>query len=341
MVAAASPTIVFRNNQRIVSLVTHLQMKEFRNAKYVFGVWKMCPESASSEVRTKLLQMTEGYLEKTVGEGASRGWFAAASEAVNVLFALSQRFDVVAEHVLWRVAREMFVGGVEKVDVIAGDKESVITGEGIGRGVDRAGSNDRNEVNGGVDDVTENHVDDSNSDHVHDITNNHIHNASNNHIENTTSDHIDSITHNPTHNITNKHTHSNITNSITNNINNNINNNNITNNITNSITNNHAMDEEPSPDTPSEVTAESSPSLPRNPTEASLARFLFLLGQVALKLLQFTEQVATQAKRIRHRKEEEERQKKAAANAMGLVTVSEDIEEEEMERISATEIVVK
>ena len=320
MVAAASPTIVFRNNQRIVSLVTHLQMKEFRNAKYVFGVWKMCPESASSEVRTKLLQMTEGYLEKTVGEGASRGWFAAASEAVNVLFALSQRFDVVAEHVLWRVAREMFVGGVEKVDVIAGDKESIITGEGIGRGVDRAGSNDRNEVNGGVDDVSENHVDDSNSDHVHDITNNHIHNASNNHIENTTSDHIDSITHNPTHSVTNKHTHS---------------------NITNSITNNHAMDEEPSPDTPSEVTAESSPSLPRNPTEASLARFLFLLGQVALKLLQFTEQVATQAKRIRHRKEEEERQKKAAANAMGLVTVSEDIEEEEMERISATEIVVK
>ena len=45
-----------------------------------------------------------------MGQGASRGWFAAASEAVNVLFALAQRFDVVAERLLWRVAREVFVG---------------------------------------------------------------------------------------------------------------------------------------------------------------------------------------------------------------------------------------
>ena len=46
-----------------------------------------------------------------MGQGASRGWFAAASEAVNVLFALAQRFDVVAERLLWRVAREVFVDG--------------------------------------------------------------------------------------------------------------------------------------------------------------------------------------------------------------------------------------
>ena len=286
MVASASPTIVFRNSQRIVSLMTHLQTREFQDAKYVFGVWKMCPENASSEVRRKLLQLTEGFLEKTMGQGASRGWFAAASEAVNVLFALAQRFDVVAERLLWRVAREVFVDG--------GDDD----GDGDGGGSHSNTTTENNNSNGN--DVSDhaNNTPHDHSDIIHDQ-------------ENITSDH---------RNITNDH-------------NNNSNDPNITNNQSN--TTHH-----PTTNTPSETAAES-PSLPLNPTEASLARFLFLLGQVALKLLQFTEQVATQAKRLRHRREEEERQKKAVANSMGLVTVSDDIEEEEMERISASEIVVK
>lgn len=293
MVAAASPTIVFRNSQRIVSLMTHLQTREFQDAKYVFGVWKMCPENASSEVRRKLLQLTEGFLEKTMGQGASRGWFAAASEAVNVLFALAQRFDVVAERLLWRVAREVFVDGGDDDDD-GGDDD----GDGDGGGSHSNTTTENNNSNGN--DV---------SDHANNIP--HDHSDITHDQENITSDH---------RNITNDH--NNITNDP-----------NITNNQSN--TTHH-----PTTNTPSETAAES-PSLPLNPTEASLARFLFLLGQVALKLLQFTEQVATQAKRLRHRREEEERQKKAVANSMGLVTVSDDIEEEEMERISASEIVVK
>lgn len=293
MVAAASPTIVFRNSQRIVSLMTHLQTREFQDAKYVFGVWKMCPENASSEVRRKLLQLTEGFLEKTMGQGTSRGWFAAASEAVNVLFALAQRFDVVAERLLWRVAREVFVDGDDDDDD-GGDDD----GDGDGGGSHSNTTTENNNSNGN--DV---------SDHANNIP--HDHNDITHDQENITSDH---------RNITNDH--NNITNDP-----------NITNNQSN--TTHH-----PTTNTPSETAAES-PSLPLNPTEASLARFLFLLGQVALKLLQFTEQVATQAKRLRHCREEEERQKKAVANSMGLVTVSDDIEEEEMERISASEIVVK
>lgn len=301
MVAAASPTIVFRNSQRIVSLMTHLQTREFQDAKYVFGVWKMCPENASSEVRRKLLQLTEGFLEKTMGQGASRGWFAAASEAVNVLFALAQRFDVVAERLLWRVAREVFVDGDDDDDD-GGDDD----GDGDGGGSHSNTTTENNNSNGN--DVSD-HANNTPHDHS-DITHDQ---------ENITSDH---------NNVTNDH------NNITNDHNNNSNDhNNITNNQSN--TTHH-----PTTNTPSETAAES-PSLPLNPTEASLARFLFLLGQVALKLLQFTEQVATQAKRLRHRREEEERQKKAVANSMGLVTVSDDIEEEEMERISASEIVVK
>ena len=300
MVAAASPTIVFRNSQRIVSLMTHLQTREFQDAKYVFGVWKMCPENASSEVRRKLLQLTEGFLEKTMGQGASRGWFAAASEAVNVLSALAQRFDVVAERLLWRVAREVFVDGGDDGDD-GGDDD----GDGDGGGSHSNTTTENNNSNGN--DVSD-HANNTPHDHS-DITHDQ---------ENITSDH---------RNITNDHN----------------NNSNDHNNITNdpNITNNQSnTTHHPTTNTPSETAAES-PSLPLNPTEASLARFLFLLGQVALKLLQFTEQVATQAKRLRHRREEEERQKKAVANSMGLVTVSDDIEEEEMERISASEIVVK
>ena len=301
MVAAASPTIVFRNSQRIVSLMTHLQTREFQDAKYVFGVWKMCPENASSEVRRKLLQLTEGFLEKTMGQGASRGWFAAASEAVNVLFALAQRFDVVAERLLWRVAREVFVDGDDDDDD-GGDDD----GDGDGGGSHSNTTTENNNSNGN--DVSD-HANNTPHDHS-DITHDQ---------ENITSDH---------NNVTNDH------NNITNDHNNNSNDhNNITNNQSN--TTHH-----PTTNTPSEPAAEA-PSRPLTPTEASLARFLFLLGQGALKLLQFTEQVATQAKRLRHRREEEERQKKAVANSMGLVTVSDDIEEEEMERISASEIVVK
>ena len=314
MVAAASPTIVFRNSQRIVSLVTHLQTREFQDAKYVFGVWKMCPENASSEVRRKLLQLTEGFLEKTMGQGASRGWFAAASEAVNVLFALAQRFDVVAERLLWRVAREVFVDGGDGDD----DDHSNATTE-------------NNNSNGN--DVSD-HANNIPHDH-NDIP--HDHNDITHDQEIITSNHSN-ITNDP--NITNSHNNnSNDHNNITNDHNNNSNDHN---NITNdpNITNNQSNTTHHPTNTPSETAAES-PSLPLNPTEASLARFLFLLGQVALKLLQFTEQVATQAKRLRHRREEEERQKKAVANSMGLVTVSDDIEEEEMERISASEIVVK
>ena len=307
MVAAASPTIVFRNSQRIVSLMTHLQTREFQDAKYVFGVWKMCPENASSEVRRKLLQLTEGFLEKTMGQGASRGWFAAASEAVNVLFALAQRFDVVAERLLWRVAREVFVDDGDD-DGDGGDDDD----DGDGGGSHSNTTTENNNSNGN--DVSD-HANNTPHDHS-DITHDQ---------ENITSDH---------RNITNDHrNNSNDHNNNSNDHNNNSNDPNITNNQSN--TTHH-----PTTNTPSETAAES-PSLPLNPTEASLARFLFLLGQVALKLLQFTEQVATQAKRLRHRREEEERQKKAVANSMGLVTVSDDIEEEEMERISASEIVVK
>ena len=228
-----------------------------------------------------------------MGQGASRGWFAAASEAVNVLFALAQRFDVVAERLLWRVAREVFVDGGDDDDD-GGDDDC----DGDGGGSHSNTTTENNNSNGN--DV---------SDHANNIP--HDHNDITHDQENITSDH---------RNITNDH--NNITNDP-----------NITNNQSN--TTHH-----PTTNTPSETAAES-PSLPLNPTEASLARFLFLLGQVALKLLQFTEQVATQAKRLRHRREEEERQKKAVANSMGLVTVSDDIEEEEMERISASEIVVK
>ena len=241
-----------------------------------------------------------------MGQGASRGWFAAASEAVNVLFALAQRFDVVAERLLWRVAREVFVDG--------GDDD----GDGDGGGSHSNTTTENNNSNGN--DVSD-HANNTPHDHS-DITHDQ---------ENITSDHRN-IT-NDHRNITNDH--NNITNdpNITNDHNNNSNDPNITNNQSN--TTHH-----PTTNIPSETAAES-PSLPLNPPEASLARFLFHLGQVALKLLQFTEQVATQAKRLRHRREEEERQKKAVANSMGLVTVSDDIEEEEMERISASEIVVK
>ena len=306
--------------------MTHLQTREFQDAKYVFGVWKMCPENASSEVRRKLLQLTEGFLEKTMGQGASRGWFAAASEAVNVLFALAQRFDVVAERLLWRVAREVFVDGG---DDDGGDDD----GDGDGGGSHSNTTTENNNSNGN--DV---------SDHANNIP--HDHSDITHDQENITSDHRN-IT-NDHNNITNDHNnnsndHNNNSNDHNNNSNDHRNITNDHNNITNdpNITNNQSnTTHHPTTNTPSETAAES-PSLPLNPTEASLARFLFLLGQVALKLLQFTEQVATQAKRLRHCREEEERQKKAVANSMGLVTVSDDIEEEEMERISASEIVVK
>ena len=242
-----------------------------------------------------------------MGQGTSRGWFAAASEAVNVLFALAQRFDVVAERLLWRVAREVFVDGDDDDDD-GGDDD----GDGDGGGSHSNTTTENNNSNGN--DVSD-------------------------HANNTPHDHSD-ITHDQ-ENITSDHR--NITNDHNNNSNDHNNNSNDHNNITNdpNITNNQSnTTHHPTTNTPSETAAES-PSLPLNPTEASLARFLFLLGQVALKLLQFTEQVATQAKRLRHRREEEERQKKAVANSMGLVTVSDDIEEEEMERISASEIVVK
>lgn len=235
-----------------------------------------------------------------MGQGASRGWFAAASEAVNVLFALAQRFDVVAERLLWRVAREVFVDDGDDDDG-GGDGD----GDGDGGGSHSNTTTENNNSNGN--DVSD-HANNTPHDHS-DITHDQ---------EIITSDH---------RNITNDHN----------------NNSNDHNNITNdpNITNNQSnTTHHPTTNIPSETAAES-PSLPLNPTEASLARFLFLLGQVALKLLQFTEQVATQAKRLRHRREEEERQKKAVANSMGLVTVSDDIEEEEMERISASEIVVK
>lgn len=77
-------------------------------------------------------------------------------------------------------------------------------------------------------------------------------------------------------------------------------------------------------------------------SELSLARFIFLLGHSALKILQFSETLASRAKRARqHHEEKELIRRKGPGDQMGYVTTSEDIEENILETISDTELVVK
>ena len=76
--------------------------------------------------------------------------------------------------------------------------------------------------------------------------------------------------------------------------------------------------------------------------ELSLARFVFLLGHCALKLLQYSETLAGRAKKARQQYEEKEQNHhKGSGEQMGYVTTSEDIEENILESISDTELVVK
>lgn len=107
-------------------------------------------------------------------------------------------------------------------------------------------------------------------------------------------------------------------------------------------------------DSPAEMTAEENW---RKVNEDVLTRFVFLLGQFALKLLQFSERVASQAKKARHVHEEAELQAKKQAKkarqssrrsssfmedeGLGLVTQADDMEDEVLEKISQSEIVVK
>ena len=76
--------------------------------------------------------------------------------------------------------------------------------------------------------------------------------------------------------------------------------------------------------------------------ELSLSRFIFLLGRCALKLLQYSETLAARAKKARQQHEEKEQNHhKTSGESLGYVTASEDMEENILESISDTELVVK
>lgn len=111
-------------------------------------------------------------------------------------------------------------------------------------------------------------------------------------------------------------------------------------------------------DSPAETAAEETPENWKKVNEGVLTRFVFLLGQFALKLLQFSEWVSSQAKKARHAHEEAELQakkqaKKARQNTrrssssfledegLGLVTQADDMEDEVLEKISQSELVMK
>lgn len=93
----------------------------------------------------------------------------------------------------------------------------------------------------------------------------------------------------------------------------------------------------------------------RKVNEGTLTRFVFLLGHFALKLLQYSERVASNAKKARHKHEEDEMAQKKARQAtkrssssslleddgLGLVTQADDNEDEILERISNRGIVVE
>lgn len=95
---------------------------------------------------------------------------------------------------------------------------------------------------------------------------------------------------------------------------------------------------------------------PQMVTESCLARFLFLLGQIALKLLQYCEQLTSRTKKSRMRHEEQEQQARKQLKQrrvsrstmigddesnMGVVTQAADVEEDILEQVSTHGIVTE
>ena len=81
--------------------------------------------------------------------------------------------------------------------------------------------------------------------------------------------------------------------------------------------------------------------------EGDLCRFFFLLGQFALKILQFAERITSRAKKSRQKAEEIEASKRdrlskaTGDDALGLVISANDMEDEIFESISDQSIVIQ
>ena len=93
-------------------------------------------------------------------------------------------------------------------------------------------------------------------------------------------------------------------------------------------------------DSPAETAAEETPENWKKVNEGVLTRFVFLLGQFALKLLQFSERVSSQAKKAR------QNARRSSSSfledeGLGLVTQADDMEDEVLEKISQSELVMK
>lgn len=256
MIASASYAIVYTNNQRILNLTSLLS--DPTAAKYVFQIWKACPVDGANEpqrqLRQSLLQGVKVYLIQTtvhVSRQHASQWFAAANEAVNVLYHLSPRFDKTAENVLKLAGKGLFLAPPPPRST---ETASEIIHEGEGQS--------------------------SQSDQP---TQSSSQNATQNTTQNTTQQ-------------------------------------------------------------------------PQMVTESCLARFLFLLGQIALKLLQYCEQLTSRTKKSRMRHEEQEQQARKQLKQrrvshstligddesnMGVVTQAADVEEDILEQVSTHGIVTE
>ena len=259
MIASSSYSLVYTNHQRILNLASLLSTSPSPSSssvvasKYVFLIWKACPIDNQSDtykqVKQAIHSLTSQYLIRSIQHTSKQDhslWFAAANEAINVLYQLSPRFDKVAESVLKKAGSALFLK-----QMTGNRNESVFE-----------------EVNENQNTVVSS-SDNPQSEADHDETINRV-------------------------------------------------------------------------------------------SEVSLSRFLFLLGQIALKLLQYCEQLTSRAKKSRMRHEEQEQQLRKQTRRkrvnrstfggtdrddddanMGVVTQAADIEEDIIEEISTHGIVVE
>ena len=231
-------------------------------SKYVFLIWKACPVDNQSDTYKQVKQaihtLTSQYLIRSIQDPSKQDhslWFAAANEAINVLYQLSPRFDKVAESVLRKAGSALFLK-----QTAGKQNESVF------------------------EEVSENP-------NAAVLSSGNLQSQSNDNDNDNDNDKREKV---------------------------------------------------------------------NRVSEVSLSRFLFLLGQIALKLLQYCEQLTSRTKKSRMRHEDQEQQLRKQARRrrvsrstfggtdgdgddanMGVVTQAADIEEDILEDISMHGIVVE
>ena len=233
-------------------------------SKYVFLIWKACPVDNQSDTYKQVKQaihtLTSQYLIRSIQDPSKQDhslWFAAANEAINVLYQLSPRFDKVAEGVLRKARSALFLK-----QTAGKQNESVFEEVSENQNADVLFSDNSQSQSQSQSDDNDN--------------------------DNDKREKVNRV------------------------------------------------------------------------SEVSLSRFLFLLGQIALKLLQYCEQLTSRTKKSRMRHEDQEQQLRKQARRrrvsrstfggtdgdgddanMGVVTQAADIEEDILEDISTHGIVVE